>query len=179
MSDNTSINFELKFIADDLKKDVATAKGSLADLADAFKKALSATAVGKGNKYSDELKEARTQIKGLITEIRQLQAAGKKNLNIDVAPKKRAEIMGGAAKAEASIRAAAPSVIESAKTKESINDQREAAKAKRENEKATNALSKALRDAAKAEEYYNSKIAAAVFGTEQQAKHAITLRYAL
>lgn len=165
MSDKTSIDFELKFIADDLKKGVAAAKGDLKDLRAAFEQAFSATAAGRGGKYTKEIKEAREQVKALINEVKTLQRQGAKNLNVDVSARKRSQIMGGAAQAEQSIRNAAPANI--------------ATKQRQEQTKADRELAQAERDLRKAEAEREHGIRTAVFQNEELAKSAVTLRYAL
>jgi TP901 family phage tail tape measure protein len=156
------MDFVLKFVAKDLTTGVKKANGDLDSLRKAFKAALDS--LPGGDNISKEVKAVDAIITKLIAKVDKLQAKGRINLK-DVTPKERASVLGGADAAATAINAARPAEVQAAAAKKLTVEEREVAKAEREKKRA-------LDDA-------NASLAQAIFGSENLAKHAITLRYAL
>lgn len=162
MANNMEMNFVLKFIAKDLDAGVKKTNGSLKSLREEFEKALAS--LPGGANISKEVKAADALITKLIAKVDKLQAKGRINLK-DVTPKERASVLGGVDAAVTAINAARPAEVQAAAAKKLTIEEREVAKAEREKKKALDEA--------------NASLAQAIFGSQNLAKHAITLRYAL
>lgn len=169
------LDFELGMNAKDLKKGFTEARGDLSKLKDAFEKSLGSLPTGK---VSKEIKEVEKQLKGLISQVEKLQQAGKGNLT-QATPRRQNIIAGGTEQAADMLKNAGPTKVAAKETKELAAVEREAAKVAR----LLRAEEKALADQRRAQvteiQRLEKATRDAVFGNEDLARHAITLRYAL
>lgn len=102
--------------AGELGAGVKSAKKDLKELRQAFKDTLDVLNTSPerfGEKLTRELEAARKKAAQLVAEVEKLQKAGKTNLR-DATPKQQAQLMAGVSQTQSAIRAAQPSVIQSA-----------------------------------------------------------------
>lgn len=162
MANNMEMNFVLKFIAKDLDAGVKKANGNLQSLKEKLQQALGALPGGKN--VSKEIKAANAELVKQIALIDRLQAKKKTDLK-EVTPKERARVLSGAETASSLINAARPAELQTVAAKKLAEAEREVAKSERQKKQ----------DLAIA----NAAVADSIFGMQNLAKHAITLRYAL